>query len=144
MKPHITEAKPEDVPQLSFLLEQLGYPASESEVLSKLKLYSQPDYKLLVAQSKTIVFGFIALHIQQTFHLSGSIGRITSFCVDEKMRGLGVGSLLLAAAEEYFSVNKCYKVEVTSNFKRIDTHTYYLKHGYSETNRHFVKILGNK
>ncbi len=141
MKPHITEAKPEDVTHLSLLLEQLGYPTAESEVLSKLKLYSQPDYKILVARSETIVFGFIALHVHQTFHLPGSVGRITSFCVDEKMRGLGIGSLLLAAAEEYFITNKCYKIEVTSNLKRFDSHTYYLQRGYTETSRHFIKML---
>jgi GNAT superfamily N-acetyltransferase len=141
MKPHITEANPEDATHLSLLLEQLGYPTAESEVLSKLKLYSQPDYKLLVVRSEANVFGFIALHIHQTFHLPGSVGRITSFCVDEKMRGLGVGSLLLAAGEEYFITNKCYKIEVTSNFKRIDTHAYYLQRGYIETHRHFVKLL---
>jgi GNAT superfamily N-acetyltransferase len=144
MKPEITEAKPEDVPQLSQLLEQLGYPTSESETLFKFNLYTQPDYKLLVARVETNVFGFIALHFHQTFHLPGPVGRITSFCVDEKIRGLGVGSLLLAAAEEYFAINTCYKMEVTSNFRRIDTHSYYLQRGYIETNRHFVKMLAKK
>ncbi len=144
MKPHITEAKPEDVTQLSRLLEQLGYPTTESDTHFRFNLYVQPDYKLLVARIETTVVGFIALHIQQTFHLPGSVGRITSFCVDEKMRGLGIGNLLLAAAEEYFTINKCYKIEVTSNFKRIDTHTYYLQRGYSEISRHFVKMLIEK
>jgi GNAT superfamily N-acetyltransferase len=144
MKSHITEAKPEDVPQLSVLLEQLGYPTSESETLSKLNLYSQPNYKILVARSETAVLGFIALHIHQAFHLPGAVGRITSFCVDEKMRGFGVGSLLLAAAEEYFLGNSCYKIEVTSNLRRTATHPYYLQRGYSETSKHFVKILAKK
>ncbi|MBL7871042.1 MAG: GNAT family N-acetyltransferase [Cyclobacteriaceae bacterium] len=144
MKPHITEAKPEDVPQLSMLLEQLGYPTSESETLPKLDLYSPPDYKILVARSDTNVLGFIALNYYQTFHLPGPVGRITSFCVDERVRGTGIGNQLLAAAEEYFLANLCYKIEVTSNIRRTATHPYYLKRGYSETSKHFVKILAKK
>jgi GNAT superfamily N-acetyltransferase len=141
MKPRITEAKPEDITQLSLLLEQLGYPTPETEALSKLNLYSQPDYKLLVARTKMNVSGFIALHYYQTFHLPGPVGRITSFCVNEKVRGTGIGSQLLAAAEEYFLTNLCYKIEVTSNLRRTATHHYYLQRGYIETSKHFVKIL---
>lgn len=144
MKPEITEAKPEDAPQLSILLEQLGYPTSESETLFKLNLYTQPGYKLLVARTETKVLGFIALHFSQTFHLPGSVGRITSFCVDEKVRSTGIGSMLLAAAEEYFLINECYKIEVTSNLRRTATHPYYLQRGYSETSKHFVKVLAKK
>jgi ribosomal protein S18 acetylase RimI-like enzyme len=141
MNPHITDAKPEDAKQLSILLEQLGYPTHETETLFKINRCAQPEYKLLVAREGNQVLGYIALHVYNTFHLEKSVGRITSFCVDEKVRGSGVGSLLLAAAEEYFRNKNCYKIEVTSNLRREATHTYYLQRGYTETSKHFVKVL---
>lgn len=134
-------AKKEDASRLIILLAQLGYTAQTEDVIKKINLHAIENYKLMVAKVNGEVMGFIALHVYQTFHLSGLVGRITSFCVDESQRGFGIGNSLLAAAEDYFKENKCYKIEVTSNLRRTSTHSYYLNRGYQETSKHFVKFL---
>ncbi|MBL7874051.1 MAG: GNAT family N-acetyltransferase [Cyclobacteriaceae bacterium] len=137
----IENALPGDVVPLANLLSQLGYPTKESDVLFKLAAHQAPGYQILVAKKANQAIGFICLHFYQTFHLPGCVGRITSFCVDSQVRKLGVGQMLLHAAEEYFKQQRCYKIEVTSNLRRTETHEYYLRQGYTETSRHFIKLL---
>ena len=144
MKIHIEDAKSEDAKGLAILLGQLGYPVADWEAMNKIQLQKSPTYKLLVAKEENQVLGFIALHFYQAFHHAAPIGRITAFCIDETVRGSGIGSLLLTAAEDYFRQQQCFKIEVTSNLKRTNTHQYYRKRGYTETSRHFIKIFAKK
>ena len=137
----IQPAEPKDAFAIANLLDQLGYPTSEPEALQKIENHTKPSYKLFTAKRDDQVVGLIALHVYHQLHLPGPVGRITSFCVDEKVRGTGVGSALLKAAEEFFSEEGCFKIEVTSNLRRMQTHEYYLRHGYSETSKHFVKVI---
>lgn len=141
MKISIREAKPEDATGVAYLLNQMGYPVSESEAASRIKLYSQPSYLLLVAKKDVVAAGLIALHIYNVLHLPAPEGRIISFCVDEKVRGTGVGTALLHAAENFFREKECYKIVLNSNLKRTDTHHYYLNRGYIVTSKHFAKII---
>jgi GNAT superfamily N-acetyltransferase len=106
-----------------------------------MEFYTQPSYRILVARKEETTVGFIALHFYDELHLPGPVGRITSFCVNEIMRGTGVGTALLAAAEDFFKEKGCIKIQVTSNLRRLQTHHYYLHHGYQETSKHFVKFI---
>ncbi len=146
MKAEITigDAKPGDAHQIANLLSQLGYPAKEPDILLRISAHQAPGYKILVARKDKLAIGFICLHHYQTFHLPGPVGRITSFCVDSIVRKQGVGRMLLLAAEEYFKQQPCYKIEVTSNLRRTETHEYYLRQGYTETSKHFIKLLDLK
>jgi len=144
MKIHIEDAKSEDAARLVILLSQLGYQATHSEMLDKIQQHNHPTYKLLVAKDENRALGFIALHFYRAFHHRAPIGRITAFCVEESVRGSGIGSLLLTSAEDFFHQHHCFKIEVTSNLKRTSTHQYYLQRSYTETSRHFVKLFGKK
>ena len=137
----IRSAVLKDAKYLSKLLGQLGYPTSQTSTLEKIEWYLKDGYKLLVAESDEIVAGFISLHTYHTPHLPGTVGRITAFCVDDKLRSGGIGTTLLTAAEKYFKAMYCFKIEVTSNLKRLETHHYYMKVGYLETSKHYVKFL---
>lgn len=144
MQLQIDTAQLQDAPQLANLLEQLGYPASVQQVADRIVAHQAAGYRLLVAKEGSYTLGFISLHFYQAMHHPQCIGRITAFCVDESIRGTGTGSQLLTAAEKYFQSNNCFKVEVTSNVKRNMTHQFYLKRGYSEVSKHFVKLLSPK
>jgi GNAT superfamily N-acetyltransferase len=141
MKIRVHVAKTEDAGEVADLLRQMGYPVSESEVISRIKLYIKPSYLLLVAKSEEVIVGFIALHIYDVLHLPAPEGRISSFCVDENVRGTGVGTMLLNAAELFFKEKGCYKIVLNSNLKRPETHQYYLNRGYQYTSKHFAKII---
>lgn len=144
MQLQIDTAQLQDAPQLANLLAQLGYPASVQQVADRIIAHQAAGYHLLVAKEGSYTLGFISLHIYQAMHHTQSIGRITAFCIDESIRGTGAGSQLLTAAEMYFQSNNCFKVEVTSNLKRDTTHAYYLKRGYREVSKHFIKLLSPK
>ncbi len=137
----IRAAKTKDASVLSNLLEQLGYPTSVSSCREKIKAYTKKGYKMLMAEVDRSVTGFISLHWYDTPHQSGSIGRITAFCVNEQSRTKGYGTQLLTAAEQHFKNLYCYKIEVTSNLRRTQTQQYYKNMGYGETSKHFVKFL---
>ena len=113
MKISIEVAKPEDANRVTDLLRQMGYAASESDTVNRIKLYAQPSYRLLLAKTEEMTVGFIALHFYEVLHLPTPEGRISSFCIDEKVRGKGIGKTLLAAAEDYFKENGCYKIVLT-------------------------------
>jgi N-acetylglutamate synthase-like GNAT family acetyltransferase len=136
----IREANEADSAAISRLLGQLGYPAKESEALDKILSYKKTSYKLLVAEKEDEVIGYIALHYYDTLHWKKPLGRINSFCVDEKYRGTGVGKELIKAAEKYFKEIDCQKIEVSSNKRRTDTQRFYLNRGYQEYSRIFAKL----
>jgi GNAT superfamily N-acetyltransferase len=130
MKISIEVAKPEDANRVADLLRQMGYVASETDTAKRIALYRPPSYQLLLAKAEEVTVGFIALHFYDVLHLPAPEGRISSFCVDEKFRGTGVGTLLLNRAEDFFDQNGCYKIVLNSNLKRPETHQFYLNKGY--------------
>ncbi len=138
----IRHATSSDAPTVKNLLIQLGYPQlTVDQTNQKISTYSQENYALLVIEVDGEVAGFISLHVFDMFHSAGKIGRISAFCVDEKIRGRGLGKQLLKAAEDFLISNGCNKLEVTSNERRIRTHKFYADCGYIEDSRRFVKYI---
>ena len=136
----IRKATTSDASAIQRLLVQLGYPDfSENDVMEKIKLYTQAGYCMLVAETERQVVGFISLHWFELVHWKGKLGRITSFCIDEKFRSKGVGQQLLQAGEKILFKEESVKIEVTSNARRTQAHSFYLKAGYVEDSRRFVK-----
>jgi len=138
---NIREAVPGDAKFISSLLDQLGYPDfSEADAREKIELYTKPGYRMLVSVDRAGgVVGFIALHWFELVHWKGMMGRITAFCIDEKIRGQGFGQQLLLAGEFILREHGAIKIEVTSNARRADAHRFYLKAGYTEDSNRFVK-----
>jgi N-acetylglutamate synthase-like GNAT family acetyltransferase len=136
----IREAKESDVKALQGLLTQLGYPdVTEAEVTDKVNIHTKASYHLMVAEIEGAVIAFAALHWFEMLHRKGYLGRITAFCVDEKLRSKGIGQQLLKAAEDFLRKQDCVRLEVTSNVKRSHAHRFYLKSGYLEDSLRFVK-----
>jgi GNAT superfamily N-acetyltransferase len=128
-----------DAPVVRNLLEQLGYPDFDvKDVEEKILLHRENGYCMLVAEAEYVI-GFASLHWFELAHWRGRMGRITSFCIDEKFRSQGIGQQLLAAAEKILLDHGCIKIEVTSNERRAGAHNFYRKAGYAEDSRRFVK-----
>jgi len=137
----LREAKISDAHAIQDLLIQLGYPTfDEQEVVNKIKIHQQPGYKILIADVDNKTVGFISFHWFDLMHWKGMLGRITSFCVHDLFRSKGVGQALLKETEAFFVKQGCIKIEVTSNQRRTKTHEFYLKAGYGEDSRRFVKM----
>ena len=137
----IRQATTDDARSLVILLEQLGHPLSEEIVQQKIKLFLTENFQLLVCEVDEETVGFISLHWFDKFHSVGKTARITALCVHEKVRDMGIGGALLAAAEKLLTDNGCREIEVTSNMRRALTPDFYRKHGYAEHSRHFIKSL---
>jgi GNAT superfamily N-acetyltransferase len=138
----IRQAVPRDQSALRDLLTQLGYPSDgDLFILQKIENYAAEGYHLLVCELDRETVGFISLHWFDIFHSEQKMGRITALCVSDHVRDQGIGGILLKAAEKFLTSKGCYQVEVTTNFKRIKTHEFYLKNGYSEDSRRFIKQL---
>lgn len=138
----IRPANTSDNQSIKELLSQLGYSSLISDqIIKKINLYTQPDYKLLIMEIHQLVIGFISLHCYESFHSEGKIGRITAFCIHHDHHGKGYGKELLTATENYFVEAGCTKIEVTSNKRRTQAHDFYLSQGYIEDSRKFVKSL---
>ena len=137
----IRAAKLSDAIAIGFLLTQLGYPAHSDFVKRKIDFFGSSGYKLLVCELDGKAVAFASLHSFDMFHSEKKMGRITALCVDENVRDQGIGGILLKAVESYFAEEQCSYVEVTTNVSRLLTPGFYLKHGYVENSRRFVKSI---
>ncbi len=139
----IRRAKIKDAAIISSLLAQLGYPdLDKGDTENKIRAHKQSGYCLLVGEVNGRVIGFMSLHWFELAHWKGKMGRITSFCIDENFRSKGMGSRMLRAGEEELIKQGCIKIEVTSNQQRTRAHEFYLRLGYTEDSRRFVKYPG--
>jgi GNAT superfamily N-acetyltransferase len=138
----VRSAKIEDVEEIRILLGQLGYETLTNDgIQRKIFHYNQENYRLYVIETEQQVVGFIALHCYETFHSPGKTGRITAFSIHHDFHSKGFGKQLLNHAELYFINSGCTKVEVTSNKRRAQAHSFYLSQGYIEDSRKFIKSL---
>lgn len=137
----IIEANRNHAEAIAQLLIQMGYPDSVEAIAERIEENQRPGYKIFVAELNLRIVGVIVTHTYTYLHAPGLIGRIMTFCVDESIRGTGIGKQLLAHAEKYLARLKCVKVELNCNNRRTDTHRFYKQRGYEQTSLHFVKKL---
>lgn len=138
----IREAVPQDGPALSRLLAQLGYPGTQRFLERRLlQQLSHPDALVLVAHSGGAVVGFISLHVIVQLALAGDFCRVSYLCVDESMRGRGVGVMLEQRAEQHARALGCDRIELHSNARREAAHRFYARLGYEESPKYLVKRL---
>jgi GNAT superfamily N-acetyltransferase len=96
----IREATINDVPELVFLMAQLGYPTS----LDKFKLrfnaiVANPSYHTFVAELDGKIVGMVGLCTGLFYEYDGSYVRIVAFVVDTNYRRRGIGKKLIQEAE---------------------------------------------
>ncbi|MHB1122128.1 MAG: GNAT family N-acetyltransferase [Ramlibacter sp.] len=138
----IRDAAPGDLPDLARLLAQLGYPGAESFLASRMwQLAAHPDALLLVAHAGGRILGFISLHFMPQIALAGDFCRISYLCVDEQARSLGVGAVLEQRAVAEARARRCDRIELHSHARRHDAHRFYVRQGYEESPKYFVKRL---
>ena len=140
---HIRKAETGDALRIQTLLEQLGYPTENGFIADRLALFSgREDHFDLVYEREGIVIGFLSFHLIPQMAFDGNYGVISYLVVDENIRSGGVGKAL----EEYCTAlaieKKCKRVLVSSNIRRTDAHRFYLRQGYEEYQKAFIKYLG--
>ncbi|CAM6631332.1 aminoalkylphosphonate N-acetyltransferase [Leclercia adecarboxylata] len=94
-----------------------------------------------LAEQNGHIIGMIGLHMQFHLHHANWIGEIQELVVMPQARGLRVGSQLLAWAEEFARQAGAEMTELSTSVKRLDTHRFYLREGYTQSHFRFTKPL---
>ena len=76
-----------------------------------------------------------------TVHRPAPVGRIPVLVVAKEAQGLGLGRMLVDAAEQWCRTKGCRLIEVTSNDRRAEAHAFYRHMGYERTSIRFFKKL---
>lgn len=138
----VRDATTADLNDVSRLLTQLGYP-TEPELANERvqRTVGDGNGRVILAEHNGAVCGMITIYHIRTIHRPGDICRITALVIDESARGTGVGRLLVEEVERHARATGCVRVEVTSAAQRTGAHAFYLKLGYIDYPKRFIKDL---
>jgi len=135
-------ARASDVPELVRLFSELGYEIAPDVLSSRWKAFEAAGEQALVAADASLdgrLLGVATLHATPVLHRAGPVGRVTALVVDATLRGRGIGRELMEAAERWAAERGCVLLEVTSNQRRVDAHTFYEGLGYERTSFRFAR-----
>lgn len=140
----IRGAAPSDAATLCELLEQLGYPAKESEIPARLAaLAGFPSAAAFVATNGFgEVVGLVTAHLIPSVHDNEPVAWLTTLVVLEDAREAGIGSALVRHVERWAAQKGARRISVTSGIQRKATHAFYEKRDYENTGLRFSKKLG--
>jgi GNAT superfamily N-acetyltransferase len=133
-----------DYPQICLLAGQLGYPDSTEKFRTRLEIMlNNPFHEILVADiGNHHVVGYIHFHQHNSLE-NDAIVEVGGLVVSEDFRRMGIGKLLLGAAEEWAIAAGFNRIRLHSNSIREDAHIFYQSLGYSiaKTQHAFIKNL---
>ena len=109
--------------------------ADAEQIFTRMTQY--PDYRVYVAELDGRIVGTFALLVMDNLgHLGTCSGVVEDVAVEPAHQGQGVGKAMMAHAIELCRERGCYKIVISSNFKRPKAHAFYEslgfeRHGYS-------------
>lgn len=132
MQIQIRPAGDQDAAAIAMLVGQLRYDASADDIVPRLAEIAQNRYAtVFVAEVDDAVVGFVHV-FGVTWVQMGRFAGIGGMAVAEGKRGVGIGTRLLAAAEDWARGNRYPLMKVRSNVIREESHPFYLGRGFSE------------
>ena len=136
----IRAAVESDADALALLVAQLGYPTESSAVKARLAEIFRIGDSVLVAAHEAEIVGLIVLHRTRFLHRPPD-GRISTLVVLDSYRSRGIGANLVKAAERIFREWGCTRIEVTSGVERNFAHKFYIREGYIDRPKRFIKSM---
>jgi GNAT superfamily N-acetyltransferase len=131
-----------DASELARLVTALGHPTTVSELVDRWGPWTTAGNTALVAvMPDGALAGVATLHQTVVLHRPEPVGRITALVVDASVRGQGIGRSLVAAAESLLANAGCGLLEITSNVRLTEAHSFYGHLGYEQTSFRFAKVL---
>jgi GNAT superfamily N-acetyltransferase len=98
--------------------------------------------EILVAEMDNEVVGVLQVIIfAHLIHAGGWCCELEGVHVRADRRSRGIGAAMLAEAERIARERGCYRIQLTSNARRVDAHRFYEAQGYEATHRGFKKSL---
>jgi GNAT superfamily N-acetyltransferase len=143
--PRIRTASSHDAPDISRLLGQLGYPSEASAIPHRLeRVLARPGTTVLVAEVGGSVVGVVTVHLFQALHTEEPNAWLTAVVVDESARGKGIGSALVASAEDWAREHGATRLSLTSALRRKEAHQFYKTRDYEHTGVRLSKDLSRQ
>ncbi len=136
-------ARGSDAHNIAELTAQLGYQVTASTVAARLsRILERPDQQFLVAELDGRALGWIHVAISEYVE-SGPFVVIGGLVVDGHHRRKGIGTLLMARAEEWARQQGCSIVRLWSSAVRTASHRFYEDLGYTniKTQYSFMKSI---
>ncbi|MGA7414603.1 MAG: GNAT family N-acetyltransferase [Bryobacteraceae bacterium] len=130
----IRSVRENDAARIADLNTQLGYPSLEAQVATRINMLaaSAHDTILVAAAGDDQAVGWV--HVRGFNSLHGDpIAEICGMVVDAGHRSHGVGTQLIAAAEEWARSRDFGSMRVRSNAIRKDAHRFYERVGFQLT-----------
>ncbi len=135
---HIRRAREADAPALAALSGQLGYPATEAQIVGRLgALASDPSREVLVAERGGRIVGWLEWSARSTLE-SGATAEISGLVVAEDCRAGGIGSALVERAAAAALERGFARLRVRTNETRTRTHGFYERLGFALVKRQRV------
>lgn len=136
------QARESDVDALASLVAERGfdYPTDISLVRQRFDDLTRAGDCILVAVYDSKIVAMALLHRTRFLHRLPD-GRISSLVVSETYRSHGIGARLVEAAEKVFRDWGCGRIEVSSGAKREAAHRFYVRMGFTEQPKRFIKTL---
>jgi GNAT superfamily N-acetyltransferase len=140
----IRPAKTADFNEIFRLLEQLWkYKKADKKLLkiAYLKSMKEKKYRAFLAVCGGRVLGYAGTIILNLLWQAGTICHLNELVVDERLRGKGIGSLMMNHIETYAKKKKCRGIDLESAKSRKKTHKFYKDRGYDARAYFFVKLF---
>lgn len=138
----VRDATPEDASGVAALLEELGYPSSITETVGHIERFTRDSASRLqvaVDGAEAEVVGLVALHLVPRLDQDAYSCRITDIVVAERHRRAGVGTALLAAAEDAARAAGAPRLDLSSGAWRAAAHAFYEHHGFESRAAAFTR-----
>jgi uncharacterized protein YbbK (DUF523 family)/GNAT superfamily N-acetyltransferase len=138
LAPLIRPARPGDAAALARLSGQLGYPCGAEELAPRLeRQLANGERAVIVAELEGEVAGWASLELVDRLYVE-RYAEITAFIVDEKLRGRGVGRLVMDEALRWAAAQNASLAKLSSNTVRKDAHRFYEARGFARTKESYT------
>jgi GNAT superfamily N-acetyltransferase len=140
----IREAVPDDLIELTLLINEMGYPTSTSEMKIRFDLiYNHSDYKTFVAVVNGEIVGMVGLCTGLFYEMNGLYMRILTLIVKDNSRKQGIGRLLMSASEAWAIEHGLTAVYINCGNRpeRKEAHQFYKNNGYIVKSSGYFKRL---
>ncbi|HEY9773538.1 MAG TPA: GNAT family N-acetyltransferase [Planktothrix sp.] len=128
---HIRSAQASDGARLVSLCDQLGYPVTLEQIVTRVARIDQDPTRVLFVSvdESDRACGFIDLD-HRVIAVCDYAVEICGLVTDESVRGQGHGAALVRHAEEWARGRGATEVSVRSNVVRKEAHGFYQRRGY--------------